>query len=68
MKSLSSYGGFDKLQNVFITDRARLQREAAEWLQSPFAILSDEALQVTTAMKLPTFRVESMTLLNGSRS
>ena len=39
------------------------QREAAERLHLPFAILSDERLALTRAMKLPTFSTSGMTLL-----
>src|SRR5690242_4417790 len=39
------------------------QREAAERLHLPFAILSDERLELTTAMGLPTFETGGMTLL-----
>jgi peroxiredoxin len=39
------------------------QREAAERLHLPFAILSDEHLQLTRAMNLPTFVTSGMTLL-----
>jgi len=39
------------------------QREAAERLHLPFAILSDENLKLTRAMKLPTFETHGMTLL-----
>jgi peroxiredoxin len=39
------------------------QREAAERLHLPFAILSDERLELTRAMRLPTFDVAGMTLL-----
>ena len=39
------------------------QREAAERLHLPFAILSDERLELTTAMGLPTFEASGMTLL-----
>ena len=39
------------------------QREAAERLHLPFAILSDAGLAVTRAMKLPTFIVAGMALL-----
>ena len=39
------------------------QREAAERLHLPFAILSDERLTLTRAMDLPIFSVETMTLL-----
>ena len=39
------------------------QREAAERLHLPFPILSDEALALTRAMRLPTFETGGMTLL-----
>jgi len=39
------------------------QREAAERLHLPFAILSDAGLGFTRALKLPTFTVAGMTLL-----
>jgi peroxiredoxin len=39
------------------------QREAAERLHLPFAILSDEHLYLTRAMTLPTFVTSGMTLL-----
>lgn len=39
------------------------QREAAERLHLPFAILSDEHLTLTRAMTLPTFATSEMTLL-----
>ena len=39
------------------------QREAAERLHLPFAMLSDEHLRLTRAMKLPTFAASGMTLL-----
>jgi peroxiredoxin len=39
------------------------QREAAERLHLPFAILSDEHLRLTRAMDLPTFATSGMTLL-----
>lgn len=39
------------------------QREAAERLHLPFAILSDERLDLTRAMNLPTFEASGMTLL-----
>jgi peroxiredoxin len=39
------------------------QREAAERLHLPFAILSDEHLKLTRAMNLPTFEASGMTLL-----
>jgi peroxiredoxin len=39
------------------------QREAAERLQLPFPLLSDEDLKLTRAMNLPTFETGGMTLL-----
>jgi peroxiredoxin len=39
------------------------QREAAERLHLPFAILSDEHLRLTHAMQFPTFEASGMTLL-----
>ncbi|HXW40333.1 MAG TPA: peroxiredoxin [Xanthobacteraceae bacterium] len=39
------------------------QREAAERLHLPFAILSDRELKLTRALKLPTFAAAGMTLL-----
>ena len=39
------------------------QREAAERLHLPFAILSDADLKLTRAMRLPTFTVDGMTLI-----
>jgi peroxiredoxin len=39
------------------------QREAAERLHLPFAILSDAKLAFTRALKLPTFTTSGMTLL-----
>jgi peroxiredoxin len=43
-------------------DRA-YQREAAERLRLPFPILSDDGLELTRAMTLPTFQAGGMTLL-----
>jgi peroxiredoxin len=45
------------------TQNPDYQREAAERLHLPFAILSDEHLQLTRAMNLPTFETSGMTLL-----
>jgi peroxiredoxin len=39
------------------------QREAAERLHLPFAILSDAELKLTRALNLPTFEVDGMTLI-----
>ena len=45
------------------TQDSDYQREAAERLQLPFAILSDAGLEFAQALKLPTFVVAGMTLL-----
>ena len=39
------------------------QREAAERLRLPFALLSDERLELARAMRLPTFEAGGMVLL-----
>ena len=45
------------------TQDTAYQREVAERLHLPFAILSDADLQLTRAMRLPTFTVDGMTLI-----
>jgi peroxiredoxin len=40
------------------------QREAVERLHLPFPLLSDRELQFADGLKLPTFRFDSMTLIN----
>lgn len=45
------------------TQDSAYQREAATRLHLPFAILSDEKLALTKALKLPTFTAAGMTLL-----
>src|SRR5262245_58423801 len=45
------------------TQDSAYQREAAERPHLPFAVLSDERLELTRAIKLPTFKVAGMTLL-----
>jgi len=45
------------------TQDTAYQREAATRLHLPFALLSDEKLALTDALKLPTFSVAGMTLL-----
>jgi peroxiredoxin len=40
------------------------QREMAERLHLPFPVLSDERLELTRALGLPTFETSGMTLLN----
>ncbi len=53
------------VQNLFglSTQDLDYQKEAAERLHLPFAILSDEKLALSQAMKLPTFEASGMTLL-----
>ncbi|MDE2228861.1 MAG: peroxiredoxin [Alphaproteobacteria bacterium] len=45
------------------TQPTAYQREAAERLHLPFALLSDADLRLTTAMNLPIFEIDGMTLL-----
>lgn len=45
------------------TQTTDYQREAAERLRLPFELLSDEHLAFATALRLPTFEIESMTLI-----
>ena len=45
------------------TQTTAYQREAAERLHLPFALLSDADLALTRAMNLPTFEVAGMTLI-----
>jgi peroxiredoxin len=45
------------------TQDTAYQREAAERLQLPFPILSDEHLILAGALRLPTFQIKGMTLL-----
>lgn len=45
------------------TQGSDYQREAVERLHLPFALLSDEKLELAKALKLPTFEVEGMTLI-----
>ncbi len=45
------------------TQDTACQREAAERLHLPFAILSDHQLALTTAMRLPTMEVAGVTLI-----
>jgi peroxiredoxin len=54
--------GVDRLFGLSTQDPG-YQREAAERLHLPFAILSDEHLELTRAMNLPTFETSGMTLL-----
>jgi peroxiredoxin len=45
------------------TQDSEYQKEARDRLHLPFEILSDEKLEWTKALNLPTFTVEGMTLL-----
>jgi peroxiredoxin len=45
------------------TQDTGFQREAAERLKLPFAVLSDVELKLARAIKLPTFSIAGMTLL-----
>lgn len=45
------------------TQETDYQREAAERLRLPFALLSDADLELTKAMRLPTFEAAGQTLL-----
>ena len=48
---------------VLRTQDAGFQRAAAERLHVPFALLSDDRLELTRALKLPTFEVNGLTLM-----
>jgi peroxiredoxin len=54
--------GVAQLYGLSTQDTA-YQQEAASRLHLPFAILSDEKLALTTALKLPTFATSGMPLL-----
>ena len=54
--------GVDGLYGLSTQDTA-YQREAAERLHLPFAVLSDERLDLARAIRLPTFTAAGMTLL-----
>ena len=54
--------GVAQLYGLSTQDKA-YQSEAATRLHLPFPVLSDEKLQLTKALKLPTFTVEGMVLL-----
>lgn len=54
--------GVSRLFGLSTQDTA-YQREAAERLHLPFAILSDENFALTRALRLPTFQTSGMTLL-----
>ena len=44
------------------TQDSAYQREMVERLQLPFPVLSDERLELTAALRLPTFAHEGLTL------
>jgi peroxiredoxin len=46
------------------TQETAYQHEAAERLALPFALLSDAELRMAEALRLPTFSVDGMTLIN----
>jgi peroxiredoxin len=54
--------GVDQMFGLSTQDSA-YQREAAARLHLPFALLSDEHLELTRAMHLPTFETSGMVLL-----
>jgi len=54
--------GVAQLYGLSTQDTA-YQKEAANRLHLPFAILSDEKLALTKALRLPTFSVDGMTLI-----
>ena len=69
-QSCSFRDHFDDLKRLGVaqlyglsTQDTAYQQEAATRLHLPFAILSDEKLALTQAMKLPTFTTSGMTLL-----
>jgi peroxiredoxin len=45
------------------TQTPEYQAEMASRLRLPFPVLSDDALELTSALKLPTFETSGMTLL-----
>ena len=60
------YGAFGRLGAAVFglsTQSTEYQREAVDRLRLPFELLSDEALALARALRLPTFAVESMTLI-----
>ncbi len=54
--------GVDQLYGLSTQDTA-YQREAAQRLHLPFALLSDRSLALTGALRLPVFETAGMTLL-----
>lgn len=60
------YGWFKEHQIVLFgmsTQSTEYQREMVKRLNLPFEVLSDESLELTSHLRLPTFEVDSMTLL-----
>ena len=47
------------------TQKKAYQQEAVARLHLPFLFLRDEQLRLTTALSLPTFEVDGMTLIKG---
>jgi len=69
-QSCSFRDHFDDLKSVGVdhlfglsTQDTAYQREAATRLHLPFPLLSDANLELTSAMRLPTFKTSGMTLL-----
>jgi len=69
-QSCSFRDHFDELKRLGVaqlfglsTQDSAYQQEAATRLHLPFAILSDEKLALTKALKLPTFTAAGMTLM-----
>ena len=63
---LNHYGELSKLNTTVYglsTQSKSYQQEAAKRLHLPFALLSDEALQFSKALSLPTMDVEGQTLI-----
>jgi peroxiredoxin len=54
--------------NVFglSTQNTGYQREAVERLNLPFELLSDEKLEFAQSLRLPTFEIDSMTLIKSN--
>ena len=59
--------GVDRVYGLSTQDTA-YQREAAARLHLPFALLSDDQLELTRAMRLPTFETAGMTCSSALRS
>jgi peroxiredoxin len=54
--------GINEVYGVSTQD-TQYQQEAVNRLHLPFDLLSDEQLKLASALKLPTFKVEGMTLI-----